>query len=206
MPRRGLSLGFRRAALAAAAGLLLVGGAGGVSAQYAAPGPDQERGALPVPPEGPLTGAPPQLGGTPPDLGSLHPNAGRGGRVPVNAITASAGELRRALLVPGNAPLNDDPTSRTLGFELDLLYNIKVWHLAYGMPGLCGDKDVPVRSVALEGFHLFDTGAKGIAYYTVGFAPNDDRCGAARMELDLVRLINGDWYAPDWGRHLVRRR
>lgn len=144
-------------------------------------------------------------------------------------VSALPGDILRRYVEDGGSALNlnilasgargvspDD----SLQIQRDIVYNIKYWHMVLGAGLLCDGRTYAVSGVQLLGVHFFDNATKATAYYTAttvapqpgatrGEAGDGDsrgRCAEASLELSLVRLVDGDLYAPDWGRRLVRRR
>jgi hypothetical protein len=94
--------------------------------------------------------------------------------------------------------------------ETDIAYNVKVWHLVKGAQINCSGSVFGVTAVRIEAVHFYDGNSRATVFYTAateaadGTDPELQRaCAEARAELLLIRLINGELYAPEWGRRLV---
>jgi len=132
-------------------------------------------------------------------------------RIPLaNVQVDRARDIRKTYILPeATSGLDTDLTtsSRTEldWFPLDIAYNLKVWHLDHRVA--CEGLDRPVRSLAVEGVHAYEAGRRAVVYYVVTLAEDPQQaCAGGRLQLELHRLVDGEWYAPEWGRRLVKRR
>lgn len=171
-----------------------------------------------------------QVGGPQPVAPTTATTAQSRGQAP-QVPPSSVSDLARRYVAPDSRPLeirqatntnlvtglpNDASERRSI--ELDIAFNIKYWHIALGASMSCNQRLYDVSSIRLEAVHFYDQGSRATAYYTAQLRPQgiaggavpatdgDEGCREASAELIIVRLIDDELYAVDWGRRLVRRR
>lgn len=101
-----------------------------------------------------------------------------------------------------------NPAER-LNLEKAIAYNIKYWHLVRGAAIICNNEVQDVAGIHLEAVHVYDQGMRATAYYTALTEPTesgDTGCREAKAEVVLLRLIDNELFAPEWGHRLVRPR